>query len=311
MNKIDGLSKVKFKNPTAVCIGNFDGLHTGHRRIISVLKEEAGKKGLPTVIFTFKPHPVKYFGREIALLSTPRKRDELFSYMGADYLVTADFDPVLCSLSPEDFFKEVIAGKLKADIVVVGQGYRFGAEQRGDTALLQKLGDSYGVRCIFVEKVKDETDIPISSTRIRALISEGNVEKAGKFLGRPYSLEGEVVHGDGQGKLFGFPTLNLEVSNELVPLLGVYATETLIKNKIYPSMTYIGKRPTIGNYTQTRVETNVFGFEEDVYGEFTEIFFYAFIRGEAKFRGIEELKEQMGKDKLAAAELLARRRGEI
>lgn len=297
MNKIMGLENVNFPFKTAVCLGNFDGLHLGHRLIMETLKNEAKKTNdLKTVIFTLQPHPIKFFGKYIALLSTPRKRETLFSEMGVDYLVTADFDSELSNLKPEDFFKNIIVGKLNASLAVVGEDYRFGTKKTGDTELMKKLGDKYGVKCVFVSKMKDELGDDISSSRIRELLQAGDVGLASKFLDRPYSLEGEVIHGDGNGKFFGFPTINMDTQNELIPELGVYASKTLIKNKLYNSMTYIGKRPTIGKDMEIRVETNIFNFNENVYGEFAEIFLHSFIRGEVKFSGIEELKKQMNID---------------
>lgn len=297
MNKIIGLENVKFPFKTAVCLGNFDGLHLGHRLIMETLKNEAKRAGnLKTAIFTMNPHPIKFFGKYIALLSTPRKREMLFAEMDTDYLVTADFDSELSGLRPEDFFKNIIVGKLNASLAVVGEDYRFGTKKTGDTQLMKKLGDEYGVKCVFVPKMKDEQGGDISSTRIRELLQIGEVGLATKFLHRPYSLEGEIIHGDGNGKLFGFPTINMNTQNELIPQLGVYASKTLIKNKIYNSMTYIGKRPTIGENMEIRVETNIFNFNENVYGEFAEVFLLSFIRGEVKFSGIEELKKQMDMD---------------
>lgn len=299
MNKINGLENINFKSKTAVCLGNFDGLHLGHRHIIKTLKDEAAKAGgIETVIFTLNPHPVKFFGKTLTLLSTPRVRDMLFAETGADYLVTADFNRGLSELPPEDFFRKIIVEKLNAAVVIVGDDYRFGTKKSGNTEVMKKLGAQYGVKCVFLEKIKDEDGIVISSSRIRSLLHEGRVAEAQKFLARPYSLEGIVIHGDGRGKLFGFPTINLKVDNELIPALGVYATKTLIKNRTYDSMTYIGKRPTINDYTEIRVETNLFSFDEDVYDEFAQIFFYGFIRGEAKFANVEELKKQMAADML-------------
>lgn len=300
MKKINGLENINFSSKTAVCLGNFDGLHLGHRHIIKTLKLEAERLGgIQTVIFTLNPHPVKYFGKNLDLLSTPRVRDILFDEAGVDYLVTAEFNHDLCNIPPEDFFKKIIVEKLSASVIIVGDDYRFGAQKSGDTLLMQKLGNDYGVECVFVDKVKDETGDVISSSRIRSLLLEGSVRMAQQFLARPYSLEGIVIRGDGRGKLFGFPTINLKVDNELIPCLGVYATKTTIKNHIYNSMTYIGKRPTLNDYTEIRVETNLFDFNEDVYGEFAEVEFYDFIRGETKFANVEELKKQMGKDMVA------------
>lgn len=299
MRVINDLKGVRLKN-TAVCLGNFDGLHLGHRQIISIMKEEAAATHAETVIFTFYPHPLKFFGKDITLLATPRRRQELFEEQGVDYLINAPFNSALASLPPEDFFKNIIMETLGAKIVVVGKDYRFGAERSGGTDTLSALGNKYGIKCVFVEKLRSADGEEISSSRIRCLIAEGFVDKAHDLLGSFYSLEGLIIHGDGRGKDFGFPTVNINTSGELVPPAGVYATDILINGVKYPSVTYIGTRPTITSDKEMRVETNIFDFNKDVYGEFAQVFFKKRIRGEMKFSSIKELKSQMAIDSVAA-----------
>lgn len=264
------------------------------------MKEEAAATHAETVIFTFYPHPLKFFGKDITLLATPRRRQELFEEQGVNYLINAPFDSVLASSEPEDFFKNIIMETLGAKIIVVGKDYRFGAERSGGTDTLSALGNKYGIKCVFVEKLKNTDGEEISSSRIRYLISEGLVDKAHDLLGSFYSLEGLIIHGDGRGKDFCFPTVNIKTSGELVPSAGVYATNIIINGIKYSAVTYIGMRPTITSDKEMRVETNIFDFNKNVYGEFAQVFFKKRIRGEMKFSSIDELKSQMAIDSVAA-----------
>lgn len=297
MEVVYGLENLFIKNGCAVCIGNFDGLHLGHRLIISVLKEEAAQRGLKSVIMTFEPHPFKYFNKPLKLISTPAKRMDKFLEQETDYLVIAEFNKSLADLSPEQFVKDILVEKLHAALVIVGTDYRFGSCKSGNTSRLAQLGAKYGFQCMFAHKLKDKNGIDISSSRIRSLLEQGMIEEAGRFLSCPYSLEGEVIHGDKMGRAFGYPTINLKTVNEMIPAFGVYAAKVKIKNKIYNAMAYIGKRPTINNMLELRVEANIFNFNEEIYGEYAEIILYKYIRSDIKFNSFDELIIQMLKDK--------------
>lgn len=297
MEVVYGLENLFIKNSCAVCIGNFDGLHLGHRLIISVLKEEAAQRGLKSVIMTFEPHPFKYFNKPLKLISTPAKRMDKFLEQETDYLVIAEFNESLADLSPEQFVKDILVEKLHAALVIVGTDYRFGSGKSGNTSRLAQLGAKYGFQCMFAHKLKDKNGIDISSSRIRSLLEQGMIEEAGRFLSCPYSLEGEVIHGDKMGRAFGYPTINLKTVNEMIPAFGVYAAKVKIKNKIYNAMAYIGKRPTINNMLELRVEANIFNFNEEIYGEYAEIILYKYIRSDIKFNSFDELIIQIFKDK--------------
>lgn len=297
MEVVYGLENLSIKDRCAVCIGNFDGLHLGHRLIISVLKEESAQLGLKSVIMTFEPHPFKFFNKPIKLISTPKKRMDKFLDQETDYLVIAKFNQSLAGLSPEQFVKDILVEKLNAALVIVGADYRFGSGKSGNTSLLAQLGEKYGFKCMFAHKLKDENGVDISSSRIRSLLEQGQVEEAGRFLSCPYSLEGEVIHGDKMGRTFGYPTMNLKTENEMIPAFGVYAAKVKIKGSIYNAMAYIGKRPTINHGLELRVEANIFDFNEEIYGEYAEIILYKYIRSDIKFNSFDELTAQMGKDK--------------
>lgn len=297
MEVITGLENINILEDCAVCIGNFDGLHLGHRSIISVLKKEALSRGLKSVILTFSPHPFKFFNKEIKLISTPKKRLEKFYQMDTDYLITLDFNKELSSLSPVDFFQKILLDKLHAKLIIVGQDYRFGSGKSGDTALLSRFAKEHNIDTMFAHKLHDDKGEIISSSRIRSLLSEGAVDEASRLLSMPYSLEGVVIHGDKKGRQLGYPTINLDVVNEMLPLFGVYAAKVYVKNKFYNAMAYIGYRPTINNTMELRVEANIFDFNEEIYGEYAEIILYKYIRGDIKFNTLDELIIQMGKDK--------------
>lgn len=297
MEIIKGVENINIYNDSAVCIGNFDGLHLGHRSIISVLKKESVERGLKSVILTFNPHPFKFFHKEIQLISTPKKRLEKFYQQEIDYLVILDFNSELANLSPEDFFKNILVDKLHAKLVVVGQDYKFGSGKSGNTELLSLLGRKYGVDTMFAHKLHDRKGNIISSSRIRELLINGEVDEASRLLSMPYSLEGVIIHGDKRGRQLGYPTINLDVENEMLPLFGVYAAKVMLGGKFYNAMAYVGMRPTINNKMELRVEANIFDFNMEIYGEYAEIILYKYIRGDIKFNSIDELIIQMGKDK--------------
>ncbi len=291
MEVVYGLENLSIKERCAVCIGNFDGLHLGHRLIISVLKEEAVQLGLKSVIMTFEPHPFKYFNKPIQLISTPAKRKDKFLEQETDYLVIAEFNESLAGLSPDQFVKDILVEKLHAALVIVGTDYKFGSGKSGNTALLAQLGEKYSFKCMFAHKLKDKNGIDISSSQIRALLEQGQVEEAGRFLSCPYSLEGEVIHGDKMGRTFGYPTMNLKAVNEMIPAFGVYAAKVKIKYEIYNAMA------SINHGLELRVEANIFDFNEEIYGEYAEIILYKYIRSDIKFNSFDELIAQMDKDK--------------
>lgn len=299
MKIINNIDELSLKN-TALCIGNFDGFHLGHKKIISTLKEESKDLDLQTVILTFNPHPFKFFQKDISLISSPYQRLELFKNQNIDYLISLPFDEYLSSLSARDFFENIIVNKLDAKIIVVGVDYRFGAARQGDIHLLSQLCENYGIKSIFVEKVKDNLSNDISSSYIRKLVRNNDLQKVKKILGRYYSVYGKVVYGKGKGKTFGYPTINIDYENELLINAGSYATDTVIDGKKYKSMTYVGSCSSVTSDKNIKIETNIFNFNEDIYGKYVEVFFKEFIREDEKFNSIDKLIEAISKDKIKA-----------
>ncbi len=296
MEVIKGLENVNIDKDCAVCIGNFDGLHLGHRSIISRLKKESESRGLKSVILTFDPHPYKFFNKDIKLISTPKQREEKFAAQNTDYLICAEFNKSLSDMAPEEFFKTILLDKLHAKLIIVGNDYRFGKGKQGDTALLAEYGRIYNVDILLSHKMTDSNGEIISSSRIRTLLSQGLVDEAAVLLNCPYALEGVIIHGDERGRKIGFPTINLKVDNEMLPLSGVYAAKVKVKGQTYNSMAYIGHIPTINNKMELRVEANIFDFHEEIYGEFAEIVLYKYIRSDIKFNSLEGLMDQMKED---------------
>ena len=221
----------------------------------------------------------------------------IFDIVKTLFLVILDFNSELANLSPEDFFKNILVDKLHAKLVVVGQDYKFGSGKSGNTELLSLLGRKYGVDTMFAHKLHDRKGNIISSSRIRELLINGEVDEASRLLSMPYSLEGVIIHGDKRGRQLGYPTINLDVENEMLPLFGVYAAKVMLGGKFYNAMAYVGMRPTINNKMELRVEANIFDFNKEIYGEYAEIILYKYIRGDIKFNSIDELIIQMGKDK--------------
>lgn len=305
MEVIKDLSKWKIDSSTVITIGNFDGVHLGHQTIIKKVLTLAKEFNLKSGVVTFSPHPIKFFNKNIKLIMTERKKIEIFEKMGVDYYFNLAFNESIANMDPEIFIREFLVKSLKANFIVVGYDYRFGRKRKGDYELLKMLETKYGYTAFKIPPVKID-DIIVSSTNIRSLLSKGDVELANKMLGRPFTLEGVVVKGDGYGRLLGYPTANLSVKNELIPANGIYATKTIINNKKYLSVTNIGIRPTLVNKNEVRVETHIFDFDEDIYDSFIEVEFHSYIREEKKFEDVNSLIKQIQKDCEKAKEILCR-----
>ncbi len=293
-----------FKN-SVVTIGTFDGVHSGHRKIISQLREEAARCGGETVIITFHPHPRKIVeeGSPIALLTTIDERIALLDKLGIDHLVIVPFTPHFSSLSPEEYIEQFLIAKFHPHTVIIGYDHRFGKGRRGDYKLMEKYGTRFRLREIPAEVIDHST---VSSTSIRMALREGNITLANTLLGYPYFFEGKVIKGDQRGRTIGFPTANLEVVGEekIVPGDGVYAVDVNITDeptRTYRGMMNIGVRPTVDGSRKT-IEVNIFNFDRDIYGKVLKISVRRFLRSERKFSGLDELKAQLSVDKENAME---------
>ena len=295
MEYIAGSTDFKFKN-TAVTLGKFDGLHLGHKQLIH-LATSYKEQGLKAVMFSFLLHPENLFSdKEFELIYTEEEKLFHLNQMGIDALVSYPFTEETRSMDPMDFIKEILIDKLDAKVIIVGNDFRFGFERRGDVALLKQYADTYGYQVIACEKKKWKGDI-ISSSAIRRALKAGDMEAVSAMLGQPYSIRGEVAHGRKLGRTIGIPTVNLiPSSSKLLPPCGVYATKTLIKGVPYLGVTNIGYKPTVGEEEFIGVETFIFDFSGDLYGELLEVEFYDYIRPELKFGSLEELITKMKED---------------
>jgi riboflavin kinase/FMN adenylyltransferase len=282
----------------AVALGNFDGVHIGHQEVLRRAVEEGKQRSVPVVAATFRPHPRAVLGAGEAprlLTSSGLKREVLQGY-GVDDVVEITFDLELSRKSPEEFVRDVLVGEMGAWVVVVGENFRFGYRASGDFKDLRRLMREAGGEAVAVEVRGAGPEGGISSSRIRELVSEGNVAEAATLLGRPYVLRGEVVVGDRRGRTIGFPTANVVPDTEaVVPARGVYAGFVIVGDEKYAACTNVGVAPTFGR-AESRVEAYLLDFEGDLYGRIVDVGFVRRIRGEKKFSGVDELKAQIQHD---------------
>ncbi len=281
-------------------IGNFDGVHLGHQAILASVISAAKKRSAPSLLISFDPHPLAVVApsRGPKLLQSRRQKLETLETTGLDGILLLPFDRELAALTGEEFFGNYLEARLRFATIHVGSNFRFGHARGGDIRLLQTIGAalSFSVVAVPPVTVNGET---VSSSAIRMAIEDGDVTRARSFLGRPFTVTGEVVRGEGRGRVLEFPTANVAVDNETIPRRGVYVTETVAIGSRFPSITNVGVRPTFGGTTLS-VETHLIDFDEDLYGERIEVRFLERLRDEVKFAGPTELADQLARD-LAAA----------
>lgn len=289
--------KEKMPENTYIALGSFDGVHKGHLLLINEIVNLAKKNNAKSVVYTFENHPLSIVDKENApkLLLDNDTKVETLKNLGVDILCFKRFDETLMKLSPEEFIENLV-NKFNAKGIVVGFNYRFGYKNKGDIELLKKLSKKLKFELYVEEAYKIDNDV-VSSTRIRNLITNGNVKDANKMLGRYYCLSGLVVGGRRLGRTIGFPTANLKpLDNMLIPKIGVYYTNVEIYGKLYKGITSVGNNPTVNGKNMT-IETNILDFNEDIYDINIKVYFLARIRDEKKFSGLDELKMQLEKDK--------------
>lgn len=280
-------------------IGNYDGIHIGQRSVLELVRGRAKATGLLAAAVTFDPHPLRILRpqKPVAVLTTVDQKEALLDQAGMDVVYVVRFTPEFSRTPARSFVRDFLHEKLDAKEIYVGSRFVFGYQRGGDLSLLQQMGDSFGFSAFAVDEVGFEGEA-VSSTRIRTAIREGNLETAGRLLGRPYSLVGIVARGAGLGRELGWPTVNLATDNELLPANGVYASRIRFRsrNDVFEAVTNIGTRPTLYRNLERVVESHVLGFDRDVYGERAELFLYERIREERKFPNIQDLKAQIERD---------------
>ena len=283
---------------SVVALGNFDGVHLGHQAVLRRAVEVGRERGLRVVAATFHPHPraVLVPGSEPRLLTTLDLRREALLRYGAEELRVIRFDEALSRKTPEEFVGDVLVGEIGAAAVVVGENFRFGHKAAGDVGDLGRIMRGYGGEAYPVAVRSEGGRAPTSSTLIRTLIGEGDVEEAARLLGRPYLLRGEVVVGDKRGRTIGFPTANVVPDPALVvPARGVYSGFTRVGKELYAAATNVGVAPTFEG-RESRVEAYLLDFDGDLYGRVIDVSFVRRIRGEKRFSGVKELVEQIARD---------------
>lgn len=284
---------------TVVTVGTFDGLHKGHMDIISRVVREAANSSLKSCVVTFDPHPrtVVTSNFKHSVLTLFEEKQNLLENAGVDNLVIINFTSGFSSKSYLEFIEEDLINKLKAKKIVIGYDHKFGKDRQGDKEKLRQITDINGVEVIEVNAVKNNSD-EISSTKIRHAISDGNIEKANSYLGRYYSVNGIIVKGAQRGRKLGFPTANiLADEKKLIPGAGVYVSRILSGKNVYFGLTNIGLRPTFNDTDVLMIETNIFDFEKDIYGEKLTVEFMGRIRDEIRFGNADMLIKQINKDK--------------
>lgn len=278
---------------TTLTVGTFDGIHQGHQHIISKVREQAQVLGIQSLLVTFEPHPMIVVQRsgfpERPLLTTLEEKIEILQQMGLDSLVILNFTPSFATITAEDFVRDILVHKLKMKSIIVGHDHAFGRNREGNEALLYNLAQMFHFSVHVVDPVSNGGE-KVSSTQVRRSLLQGQVAQAAQMLGRPYSVSGTVVKGQNLGRKLGFPTANIQPDSphKLIPMAGIYATTVEIQGTTYPSVTYIGSRPTFAG-TYNVVEVHVFDFNESLYGRRIKVNFYAFLRNDRTFQSTDEL----------------------
>lgn len=292
--RIDNTNETRFQ--TSLALGNFDGVHIGHQKLIRSMIETANKSGFQPSMMIFENHTKSFvFKNGPRLISSNDQKNRFLEKLGVKTLYTMVFDDEIMTLSPEEFVTSILYEKLNCRAITVGPDYRFGYKAQGNVDQLISLSRELGIKTDIIQPVY-HNDILVSSTRVREHLTDGEILEANTLLGRPFSVIGEVIHGKGLGKKLGVPTANIRPMDKyVIPKKGIYMTYTVIDGKTYPSATNIGVNPTFDE-VDLKIENHIIGFDDEIYGKQIEIFFLEYIRPEKKFDSVEDLKSQMKED---------------
>ncbi len=310
---VRGSSEFSSEKDVSLTVGNFDGVHLGHRELLRRTVSRGRDAGAVAVALTFSPHPVRFFSpgaRFYEITAEPEKAD-LIARTGIDVLVVESFDGDVGRMWPDEFARQILSRRLRARWVTVGYDFTFGRNRTGSPAMLLEVGRELGFEVDVVPPLV-RGGLIVSSTRIRDLLLAGRVREAEELLCRPYRMSGPVVTGAGRGKNLGFPTANIRFSQDLVPLPGVYVVETEIRGRLHRAVASVGFNPTFGE-NSLGLEVHVMDFDRDIYGEEISVFFRDRIRDERKFKSVRDLVRQIGKDVQYAreAKLPVRREADV
>ncbi len=303
-HSIDDFTKLNY---AVVTSGTFDGVHLGHQKIISRLKEVAEKSKGETVVITFWPHPrliLKPEDNTLKLLNTFEEKAELLKQQGIQHLLRIPFTKEFSQLTSQEFISSILVNTIGTKKLVIGYDHRFGNHREGSFEQLKISGPAHGFDVEEIER-QDVDHVAVSSSKIRKAIEEADLETATHLLGRPYSISGQVVRGDKLGRVLGYPTANIDLDSrlKLIPADGIYAVTVQHEHSIFKGMLYIGKRPTV-NGTKRAIEVNIFDFNKEIYGETLTVYFHQLIRSDSKFQDLEALKWQLHQDREDALRLL-------
>ena len=281
---------------SVIAIGNFDGLHLGHQKVLNEAKQKAKKKRLPFGVITFEPVPVMFFDKKIKnhRINSLEQKKLMLKIFKLDFLIIIKFNKEFSSLSAEKFIEKIIYKKTKCKYLYVSKNFRFGFKRRGNIQTLKKFEKLYGYKNIITKPLKKNNRI-ISSTIVRKKIRKGKINEVNKFLNRNWSIEGKVITGRKRGRKIGFPTCNLKLHNYVIPRLGVYSVRVKSKYFIKNGISNVGYRPTF-NGQNLLLETNIFGINRNLYNKVITVYFKKFIRPEKKFKDFKFLKKQIKLD---------------
>lgn len=297
MKVFNRLEDIKDIRETAIALGNFDGVHMGHRALIRKAVEKAKESKIKSAVFTFSNHPRNLIaGRNIVQnIITNEEKEKIIEQLGIDYLFNIEFTWDICNMKPELFIEDLLCGTFRMKHAICGFNYRFGSKAMGTPEMLENMGKELGYSLEMFDPVIVDGNI-VSSTFIRGLIETGQVERCKKFMGERYAITGEVVVGNKIGRTIGFPTVNQVLDETMItPSNGVYITTCQVDDVTYPSITNVGVKPTIGDYKKN-VETHIFDFDGDLYGKIVKVSFIKKTRDEVKFANVEELRNQIDSD---------------
>ena len=296
MKVISNTTEFYIEEPSVVAIGKFDGFHCGHQRLLRMVKEQK-EKGFVTVVFTFVPSPAAYFSKEnVKELTTIEEKRSLFEKAEIDYWIEYPFYKEIADMEPERFIKDVLVKRIHAKCIVAGEDVSFGRHGAGNYQLLCDKSEECGYEVVIIEKVQYEGR-EVSSTYVREEVIKGNMERVHQLLGIPYHIVGTIVHGRKLGRTIGMPTVNqIPAATKLLPPKGVYYSIACLGERKLRAITNIGIKPSVTDEAAMGVETYIYDFSEDVYGEQLEVYLLSYKRPEMRFDSVDALKEQMAAD---------------
>ena len=285
---------------SVVAIGNFDGVHLGHQKVINHAQKKAKKNKLPFGIITFEPMPVMFFNKKIKnhRINSLTQKKSLLKKLRLDFLIIVNFNKKFSKLLPKEFIEKIVFKKAKCKFVYVSNNFKFGYKRQGNTKTLKKYSNIYNYKTVITNPFKKINKI-ISSTIIRKKISQGKIYEINKLLNRNWRIQGKVIKGDKRGRKIGFPTCNVKILDYVIPKLGVYAVRVKTTKFVKKGIANIGYRPTF-NGQNLLLEVNIFGINKNLYNKEVNINFIKFIRSEKKFKGLEQLKKQIKIDIIQA-----------